>query len=368
VRILGIETSCDETAAAVVEDGHTVLSDVVVSQIDIHKRFGGTVPEIASRSHLETLLPVIEDALERASLGFADIDAIAVTHRPGLIGALLVGVAAAKTLALALGRPLIGIHHIAAHIYASWMQSPSRPQAPFVSLVVSGGHTTLFRMDDPFSAVEIGSTIDDAVGEAFDKVAAVLKLGYPGGPIVDKLAREGDPKRFPFKSPLMKKDGLDFTLSGIKTAVLYLVNGMNVRKEALPPDRRQRARRLRVVPASGRRGAGPRDDERRRLVRCERRAGRRRMRRELGVARSLHAGVRAARPRPAPAVAPVVHRQRGDGGRPRVPQVPARRRERPDARRRGVLTPFQALRASDGVRPRVGGRSDTKLDKRQGAG
>lgn len=234
MRILGIETSCDETAAAVVEDGHIVLSDVVVSQIDIHKRFGGTVPEIASRSHLETLLPVVEEALESASLRFTDVDAIAVTHRPGLIGALLVGVASAKTLALALDRPLIGIHHIAAHIYAGWMQSPTRPQAPFVSLVVSGGHTTLFRMDDPFTAVEIGSTIDDAVGEAFDKVAAVLKLGYPGGPIVDKMAQGGDPKRFPFKSPLLKKDGLDFTLSGIKTAVLYLVNGMNVRKEALP--------------------------------------------------------------------------------------------------------------------------------------
>lgn len=233
MRVLGIETSCDETAAAVVEDGCRVLSDVVRSQIEIHQPFGGPVPEIASRSHLEAIQPVIEAALNNAQMTLSDVDAIAVTNRPGLIGALLVGVAAAKALALATGKPIVGVDHVAAHIYASWMDRGSPPPTPFISLVVSGGHTSIFRLDEPFDPREIGSTADDAAGEAFDKVAAVLELGYPGGPIIDREAKDGDPKRFPFKPPLMARDSLDFSFSGIKTAVLYTVRGTG-RREPVP--------------------------------------------------------------------------------------------------------------------------------------
>ncbi len=234
MRVLGIESSCDETAAAVVEDGRVVLSDVVRSQVDIHRRFGGPVPEIASRSHLEVIVPVVQEALERAGLAAADVDAVAVTHRPGLIGALLVGVATAKALALALDKPIVGIDHLAAHIYASWMDSDDPPTPPFVALVVSGGHTSLFRLDDPFQPHEIGSTADDAAGEAFDKVAAILGLGYPGGPVIDRVAKGGRTRRFPFKPPLLTRDGLDFSFSGLKTAVLYRVTGKNSRHEPVP--------------------------------------------------------------------------------------------------------------------------------------
>ncbi|MFG0315723.1 MAG: tRNA (adenosine(37)-N6)-threonylcarbamoyltransferase complex transferase subunit TsaD [Planctomycetota bacterium JB042] len=229
MKVLGIESSCDETAAAVVEDGRVVLSDVVRSQVDLHAKFGGPVPEVASRSHLEVILPVIESALEGAGLRPADVDAVAVTHRPGLIGALLVGLSAAKAFALAAGKPLVGVDHIAAHVYASWMDEPVPPRPPFVSLVVSGGHTSLFRHDAPFEPVEIGSTADDAAGEAFDKVAAILDLGYPGGPVIDRLAKEGDRTRFPFKPPLLgrERDVIDFSFSGLKTAVLYRVTGRN---------------------------------------------------------------------------------------------------------------------------------------------
>ncbi|MBI4880265.1 MAG: tRNA (adenosine(37)-N6)-threonylcarbamoyltransferase complex transferase subunit TsaD [Planctomycetes bacterium] len=234
MKILGIESSCDETAAAVVEDGTRVLSDVVRSQVDIHRRFGGPVPEIASRSHLEVIVPVIEEALSRAGLAASAIDAVAVANRPGLIGALLVGLAAAKALALALDKPLIGVNHLAAHIYASWMEGGAPPETPFVALVVSGGHTSLFRFDQPFEPVEIGSTADDAAGEAYDKVAAILGLGYPGGPIIDEVARAGDGARFRFKPPLLARDGLDFSFSGIKTAVLYRVTGRSAPHEPLP--------------------------------------------------------------------------------------------------------------------------------------
>ena len=234
MRILGIESSCDETAAAVVEDGRRVLSEVVRSQIDIHRRFGGPVPEIASRSHLEVIVPVIEEALERAGLRPHQIDAVAVTHRPGLIGALLVGLAAGKAFALSLGLPLIGVHHVAAHIYGSFMDSPSPPETPYVALVVSGGHTSLFLVKEHHVPVEIGATADDAAGEAFDKVAAILKLGYPGGPAIERAAEGGDPTRFRFKPPLLSRDGIDFSFSGIKTAVLYRVTGRNSRHDPLP--------------------------------------------------------------------------------------------------------------------------------------
>ena len=234
MKILGIESSCDETAAAVVEDGRRVLSEVVRSQIDIHRRFGGPVPEIASRSHLEVILPVIEEALERAALRPDQIDALAVTHRPGLIGALLVGLAAAKAFALALDRPLIGIDHVAAHIYGAGMDDPNPPEPPYVALVVSGGHTSLFLLSDPLAPVSIGRTADDAAGEAFDKVASILGLGYPGGPAIERAAQGGDPARFRFKPPLLSPQGIDFSFSGIKTAVLYRVTGRNSRREPLP--------------------------------------------------------------------------------------------------------------------------------------
>lgn len=233
MRVLGIETSCDETAAAVVVDGREVLSDVVRSQIDIHRRFGGPVPEIASRSHLEVVLPVIEEALERAGLRPREVDLVAVTHKPGLIGALLVGVAAAKAFALAVDRPLVGVDHIEAHIYGSWMDATPEPELPAVSLVVSGGHTSLFRLEKLFAAEEIGSTADDAAGEAFDKVSAILGLEYPGGPAIEQAARGGDGRRFPFKPPLLDRNGIDFSFSGIKTAVLYRVTGRNSRHEPL---------------------------------------------------------------------------------------------------------------------------------------
>ena len=235
MKVLGIESSCDETAAAVVEDGRDVLSDVVRSQVDLHAKFGGPVPEVASRSHLEVIVPVIEAALERAELTAAEIDAVAVTNRPGLIGALLVGLSAAKAFALATGKPLVGVDHIAAHVYAAWMDADAPPRPPFVSLVVSGGHTSLFRHDGPFDSEEVGSTADDAAGEAFDKVAAILDLGYPGGPVIDRLAAEGYGGRFAFKRPLLSRDGIDFSFSGLKTAVLYRWTGRNTRHDPVEP-------------------------------------------------------------------------------------------------------------------------------------
>ena len=234
MKILGIESSCDETAAAVVADGQEVLSDVVRSQIDIHRRFGGPVPEIASRSHLEVILPVIEEALEQAGLKPDEIDAVAVTHRPGLIGALLVGVATAKAFALAVDRPLIGVDHVAAHIYSATLGTAAPPDLPHVALVVSGGHTSLFLLKDRLLPVEIGATADDAAGEAFDKVAKLLELGYPGGPEIERASAGGDATRFPFKPPLLSPKGIDFSFSGIKTAVLYRVTGRNSKHDPVP--------------------------------------------------------------------------------------------------------------------------------------
>lgn len=242
MRVLGIETSCDETAAAVVEDGFRVLSDVVFSQVEQHAPFGGPVPEIASRSHLEVILPVIRRALDEAHLRLEDIDAIAVTQRPGLIGALLVGVSVAKSLALALERPLVGVDHIAAHVYASWMDDgwERRPQTPNIALVISGGHSVLFKTDDLFEFQIVGNTIDDACGETYDKVSALLGLGYPGGPILDRLAAGGDSRAFEFKAPLASRDSADFSFSGLKTAVRYRVTGENKKHPPLVLDDRNR--------------------------------------------------------------------------------------------------------------------------------
>lgn len=216
--ILGIETSCDETAAAVVEDGTTVRSSIVSSQIDLHATFGGVVPELASRAHLELLDPVVAEALDEAGVGFGDVDAVAATRGPGLIGALLVGVSAAKAIALTCDVPYVGVNHLEAHLYAAWLENPGLV-GPLAVLVVSGGHTLLVALDAPGEYRVLGGTVDDAAGEAFDKVARMLDLGYPGGPALDRLAATGDPTAIDFPRP-MATEGLDFSFSGLKTAVV----------------------------------------------------------------------------------------------------------------------------------------------------
>jgi N6-L-threonylcarbamoyladenine synthase len=229
--ILGIESTCDETAASVVVDGWDVRSNVVATQVELHAKYRGVVPEIASRAHIENILPVVREALSSADVAQGDIDAVAVAHRPGLIGSLLVGVTAAKTLAWALGKPLIGVDHVHAHLYSVVLETNRTPPVPAVGLVVSGGHTALYRVGSWLDVELIGSTIDDAVGEAYDKVAAILGLGYPGGPILDRLAAKGDPRAVKFPRTLLGRDSLDFSFSGLKTAVLYHVRGVPGRGE-----------------------------------------------------------------------------------------------------------------------------------------
>ncbi len=224
MKILGIETSCDETSAAIVADGVDVRSNVVASQFDLHAKYGGVVPEIASRAHIERLDAIIEEAFERAESTPVDIEAIAVTHRPGLVGALLVGVTAAKTLSWLWGKPLVGVDHIRAHAYSPAIGLPEPPW-PAVALVVSGGHTSLFHVKHPLAVESLGATTDDAAGEAFDKVANILNLGFPGGPAIEKCARGGDPTAIDFPRTMLAYDSLDFSFSGIKTAVLYHVHG-----------------------------------------------------------------------------------------------------------------------------------------------
>ncbi len=227
--ILGLETSCDETAAAVVEDGGRVRANVISAQHDLHERYRGVVPEIASRAHLERLTPVLRDALDRAGVGFEQLDAIAVGNRPGLIGSLIVGVSAAKALAWSLDRPLIGVDHVQAHLSAAGLAQPPadppRPAFPALGLVVSGGHTSLYDMDAPLEQTLLGRTIDDAVGEAYDKAAVILGLGYPGGPRLDRLAAQGDPRAHDLPRSTLGPDSLDFSFSGLKTALLYTVRG-----------------------------------------------------------------------------------------------------------------------------------------------
>ena len=217
-RILGIETSCDETAAAVVVDGHEVLSSVVSSQVDLHARFGGVVPEIASRAHVELLTPVIARALIEAGIDDDHVDAVAATVGPGLIGALLVGVSAAKTLALVWDVPFVAVNHLEAHLYAALLEDPEL-ELPVVVLLVCGGHTLLVLMEGHGQYRVLGSTIDDAAGEAFDKVARYLGLGYPGGPAIDTIAMEGDPNAIAFPRAIMD-EGYDFSFSGLKTSVV----------------------------------------------------------------------------------------------------------------------------------------------------
>jgi N6-L-threonylcarbamoyladenine synthase len=220
MKILGIETSCDETAAAVVEDGANILSDVVASQVDIHRRYGGIVPEVASRQHLITALPVVESAMAEAKAVWQDIDAVAVTVGPGLAGSLLVGVNVAKAVALAWGLPLIGINHLEGHIYANWL-SGDKPVFPCLCLIVSGGHSDLVLMRGHGEFEKLGRTRDDAAGEAFDKAARILDLGYPGGPAIEKAAT-GSAASFPLPRAWLKGSD-DFSFSGLKTALLHLV-------------------------------------------------------------------------------------------------------------------------------------------------
>lgn len=225
--ILGIETSCDDTSAAVVEDGRIIRSNIIASQDALHLRFGGVVPEIACRAHLESIIPVIDSALADAGVNLKDIDAIASTNTPGLIGALLIGLTAAKSLAWALNVPLIAVNHLHGHIYASSLEHDNI-QYPVISLVVSGGHTSLFLTHDVIHHTLLGSTIDDAAGEAFDKVAKLFELGYPGGPIIDNVARKGNPDAVSFPRAYIEKDSLDFSFSGLKTAVLYHCYGKDM--------------------------------------------------------------------------------------------------------------------------------------------
>lgn len=227
--ILGIESSCDETAAAVVDGELYVRSNAIASQEDLHAEYGGVVPEIASRAHVERILPVIRTALREADCALADIDAIAVGSRPGLIGSLVVGVAAAKALAWALGKPLIGVDHVHAHLIAGALDAPA-PNFPALGLVVSGGHTSIYHCDSFLNLTRLGATIDDAVGEAYDKVASMLALPYPGGPRLDALAQKGDDRTHDFPISRLGADSLDFSYSGLKTAVLYAIRGVPQRK------------------------------------------------------------------------------------------------------------------------------------------
>ncbi len=230
VNILGIETSCDETAAAVVTDGNVIKSSIVASQTKLHEKYGGVVPEIASRAHIEKIYPVIKEAIEQAGLGKDDIDAIAVANQPGLAVALIVGVTAAKTLSFVWEKPLIAINHLHAHLQSALLEQDS-PELPAVALIVSGGHTSLYDYHSPLNPVLLGSTIDDAAGEAFDKVASILKLSYPGGPSIEKAAKNGNPKAIKFPVSMLGKNSLDFSFSGIKTAVLYHCRGKDMKSE-----------------------------------------------------------------------------------------------------------------------------------------
>ena len=227
VLILAIESSCDETAVAVVKNGREVLSNVINTQIAIHTEYGGVVPEIASRKHIENINPVIRKALEDAGVTLDDIDAIGVTYGPGLVGALLVGVAEAKAIAFAKNKPLVGVHHIEGHISANYVENKEL-EPPFVALVVSGGHTHLVKVNDYGEYEIVGRTRDDAAGEAFDKVARAIGLGYPGGPKIDKLAKEGNPDAIEFPRAHVDDAPYDFSFSGIKSAVLNYINSANM--------------------------------------------------------------------------------------------------------------------------------------------
>lgn len=232
IYILGIESSCDETAAAVVKNGRTVLSNIISSQIDLHKLYGGVVPEIASRKHIEKINQVIEEALKEADMTLEQMDAIAVTYGPGLVGALLVGVAEAKAISYAANKPLVGVHHIEGHVSANYIEHPDL-EPPFLCLIVSGGHTHIVVVKDYGEYEIIGKTRDDAAGEAFDKVARAIGLGYPGGPKIDKMALEGNPDAIHFPRAHIEDAPYDFSFSGVKSAVLNHINMCEMKKEEI---------------------------------------------------------------------------------------------------------------------------------------
>jgi len=237
-RILAIETSCDETACAILENGRTLLASTVASQMDIHARYGGVFPEVASRQHVLSIIPVVEQTLGQSHLTLKDIDAVAVTRGPGLAGSLVVGMNMAKGIALGRSMPLIGVNHLEGHIYSSWIYNagdtaPAEPQFPLMALLVSGGHTELNLMTDHLTYTRLGATRDDAAGEAFDKVARLLGLPYPGGPSIQRAAETGDPTRFKFPRAKLE-NAYDFSFSGLKTAVLYEVNDLKKKQTTLP--------------------------------------------------------------------------------------------------------------------------------------
>lgn len=234
ILILGLESSCDETAAAVIKNGRTVLSNIISSQIDIHKEYGGVVPEIASRKHIERINTVIEEALTEAGVGLKDLDAVGVTYGPGLVGALLVGVAEAKAICFAADIPLVGVHHIEGHVSANYIENPDL-EPPFLCLIVSGGHTHLVVVRDYGEFEILGRTRDDAAGEAFDKVARAIGLGYPGGPKIDKLSKEGNPEAIVFPKTKIEDAPYDFSFSGLKSAVLNYINKANMIHEDFSP-------------------------------------------------------------------------------------------------------------------------------------
>ncbi|HDZ69240.1 MAG TPA: tRNA (adenosine(37)-N6)-threonylcarbamoyltransferase complex transferase subunit TsaD [Phycisphaerales bacterium] len=230
INILGIETSCDETAAAVVANGKTIKSSIIASQTKLHEKYGGVVPEIASRAHIEKIYPVIAEAIEQANISKDEIDAIAIANQPGLTVALIVGVTAAKTLSFIWDKPLIAINHLHAHLQSA-MLTEQNLKLPAVALIVSGGHTCLYDAESALELKLLGSTIDDAAGEAFDKVATILKLPYPGGPAIERIAKEGNPDAIEFPRSMLGAESLDFSFSGIKTAVLYYCRGQDMKGE-----------------------------------------------------------------------------------------------------------------------------------------
>ena len=331
--VLGIETSCDETAAALVMGGSDVVSSVVSSQIDLHVPYGGVVPEIASRAHLDLLNPVIARAIVEAGVDERRIDAVACTIGPGLIGALLVGVSAAKALALAWDVPFVGVNHLEAHLYAAFLDDPTI-ELPIVVLLVSGGHTMLVEMRDPGRYRLLGQTIDDAAGEAFDKVARFLGLGYPGGPAIERVAADGDPTAIDFPRA-MRNDGLDFSFCGLKTAVMNHVRANPDADTADVAASFQAAvvdvlvlKARRAAAAGRRQGPGPR----------------RRRGRQLEAARGPARRLRRRRAARVPAEPGDVHRQRGDDRRRRLAPPPPRRPE--PARHRRLPEPRLLRRPS----------------------
>lgn len=232
--ILGIDTSCDDTSASVVEDGRKILSNIVSSQSDIHSRYGGIVPELASRRHIEMIMPVVDKAVKQAGISFQDLSAVAVCKGPGLIGSLLIGCSFAKAVCYSRNIPLLAVNHLEGHLLSVFLESPA-PEFPFLSLIVSGGHTSLYIAEDYGRYVELGRTRDDAAGEAFDKVSKLLGLGYPGGPVIDRLAQKGDPRAIDFPRAYLP-ESFDFSFSGLKTAVLQFLRKENLLAPPMPPD------------------------------------------------------------------------------------------------------------------------------------